>query len=756
MANENIIKLDILLDNEVLDIAYLKKDMKLNEVREYINSQNFEEISNNNFLFLKDNSPLKKRLENKLALEEIINNNKLFLSLQENISNQNKTLPNNISLKGEPEIPSDKNSLQKETLPNNIPIKGAIEITSNKNVLKKYYQYPNIEFTSEEEDQSKVVLLVGKTGDGKTTFINALVNVCLGIQFEDNFRYLLVNQQNVDQQKSVTKNINIYKIRPKEGLNFPFIKIIDTPGFGDTEGIDEDMKHIKCFQKLFEDQLMTINCICFIVKAADSRVDPHQEYILNCIMDLFAENIRDNFMVGVTNKSDDYEPNIISNALSRENNFYYINILKKENVKREDILNSNWYFASNNITIINHEPKINKKSKLIYEDECENIIKFINKIKSLEGVNIKESANIVKNREELKNEIEGLATKMERIISSQRRLEENQQQSKNILDDIKQQEKVISALKPLIDEKKKNIENIQQMECSLEDESKRNNTLYQIMIGSIEELNKQCKNRKKEIKISYELIETNDYNVICTHKGCNNNCHTKCSCNLTSFFDYFCSQITFLGNCKICGHGLSDHQRIKKLYEEHEQEEEVPEFMNFFQNQLNEIDKNINIIKKREKKIEEQRLKLKGQQNLTKMELEQLNKEQKGEEYIKCIIDVITNLKKEEKLINDKIGKIIKEKQNNEMEIIKILHAVKSNLDYLRKNALNKESNNTMEKFIDERIKISKSKDREILEHLKTIYRQLIALENIDISMLTYEKYLEIKKNIEEEKNVVF
>ena len=294
------------------------------------------------------------------------------------------------------------------------------------------------------------------------------------------------------------------------------------------------------------------------------------------------------------------------------------------------------------------------------------------------------------------------------------------------------------------------------MECSLEDESKRNNTLYQLMINSIEELNKQCKNRKKEIKISYELIETNDYNVICTHEGCNNNCHIKCSCNLTSFFYYFCSQITLLGTCKICGHGLSDHQRIKKLFEEHEQEEEVPEFMNFFQNQLKEIDKNINIIKKREKKIEEQRLKLKGQQNLTKMELEQLNKEQKGEEYIKGIKDVITNLKKEEEVIKDKIGKIIKEKQNNEMEIIKLLHIVKSNLDYLRKNALNKESNSTIEKFIDERIKISKSKDREILQYLKTIYRQLIAIENIDISMLTYEKYLEIKKNIEEEKNVMF
>ena len=46
--------------------------------------------------------------------------------------------------------------------------------------------------------------------------------------------------ENKNQLKAITKEITIYKIIPKKELNFPPLIVIDTPGFGDTSGKEED------------------------------------------------------------------------------------------------------------------------------------------------------------------------------------------------------------------------------------------------------------------------------------------------------------------------------------------------------------------------------------------------------------------------------------------------------------------------------------------------------------------------------------
>ena len=73
------------------------------------------------------------------------------------------------------------------------------------------------------------------------------MNIYSGIQIEDNFLYILTYKIKKNELESNTKDITIYKIRTKGGLDFPPLKIVDTPGFGDTDGIEEDMKHIGKF-----------------------------------------------------------------------------------------------------------------------------------------------------------------------------------------------------------------------------------------------------------------------------------------------------------------------------------------------------------------------------------------------------------------------------------------------------------------------------------------------------------------------------
>ena len=73
-------------------------------------------------------------------------------------------------------------------------------------------------------------MLVGQTGSGKTTFLNAYINYLMGINYEDNFRYVIINEEfNKKQDQSQTSEVIVYNVKDPDGT---VIQIIDTPGFG--------------------------------------------------------------------------------------------------------------------------------------------------------------------------------------------------------------------------------------------------------------------------------------------------------------------------------------------------------------------------------------------------------------------------------------------------------------------------------------------------------------------------------------------
>jgi septin family protein len=102
----------------------------------------------------------------------------------------------------------------------------------------------------------KTVLLTGETGSGKTTWINAMVNYVLGVEWDDPFRFILIDEEvrGGSQANSQTQGVTVYDLHYQDGFRIPFsLTIVDTPGFGDTGGTGRDREIISEIEQLFKD-----------------------------------------------------------------------------------------------------------------------------------------------------------------------------------------------------------------------------------------------------------------------------------------------------------------------------------------------------------------------------------------------------------------------------------------------------------------------------------------------------------------------
>ncbi|CAG0901597.1 unnamed protein product [Darwinula stevensoni] len=129
----------------------------------------------------------------------------------------------------------------------------------------------------------KVLMLVGATGAGKSTLINGMVNYAFGVQWEDKFRLkLIVDEENESQAYSQTKWVSAYVLHKQQGMAFPYtLTLVDTPGFGDTEGIKRDDELKIQIKEFFSnggyfgvDQLDGVG---FVVPSSQARLTPAQD-----------------------------------------------------------------------------------------------------------------------------------------------------------------------------------------------------------------------------------------------------------------------------------------------------------------------------------------------------------------------------------------------------------------------------------------------------------------------------------------------
>ena len=528
------------------NIGKLLLHFNFSEIEEFFLDINFER--NNEYMYYKGtyeyiNSVMSDFIKfiqaNKIS--DIIDN-KTDNSLDKKLDNQSITnFMNKIDSKISNNLDNSLNKFSSEkNIKNSItsekkgtkPLNGSKIIDSSSNI--KIYLYPKITFSTEEENNSKVILLIGQTGEGKTTFINALVNIYSGIKIEDNFRYLLVyDKDSSDQTESKTKEVTIYNIRPKKELNCPPLKIIDTPGLGDTGGFEQDQENLKRLKKAFDENIINVHSICFIVSNSKLRIGFDQSYVFNTIIGLFAENVKNKFIVGVTHyfrTNDKQMPDIIKKSFSHKNSFYYKCILEGVNT-----LDSYWYFGCDNQIIFDNEIEGNIFEKEKWNQTEKAIMFYIeNKVKESQEIKIKETKEVLERRINVSTQIDVLEKNIKEFIETRKENINNKSKEEEYLKEISYKEEIILRHQMTKKTIEKNMENIQVMMETIFDEDELNEYAkkynsegnYIDMIDNVTEALKEKirilkiqkakanlnidKYKKKILSIEIEIIKTLD------------------------------------------------------------------------------------------------------------------------------------------------------------------------------------------------------------------------------------------------------
>ncbi|CAF5027513.1 unnamed protein product [Rotaria sp. Silwood1] len=168
------------------------------------------------------------------------------------------------------------------------------------------------------------VLLMGETGVGKSTFINAFVNylsfdtleqaeqnkpiVLIPVSFlltiGNQFNEFTVKLGNIDsnenhehQGQSVTQECKSYVFNLNEQLR---LRLIDTPGMGDTRGFSQDEKNIDHIIT-YINNLSHLNAICLLFKPNNSRLNTFFHLCINQLLTYLTPTFYNNIIFCFTN-----------------------------------------------------------------------------------------------------------------------------------------------------------------------------------------------------------------------------------------------------------------------------------------------------------------------------------------------------------------------------------------------------------------------------------------------------------------------